>query len=342
MTNKEKVQYVLLLVVFLIALACSTSGKKDKKSDAADTTTATYVGSKNCEGCHSTIYNNFIKSGHKWILNKVENGQPPSYPYSNVTLTLPAGYEWKDISYVLGGYGWKAYYLDTTGKIIGLNKGYSCGKCHTSGYSEEGSQDNLSGITGTWKELGVTCERCHGNASKHIAKSSNKPTVDKSIELCGECHNKNRKDKVEAKDGFIYANQQYEEIKSGAHKNHNCSTCHDPHISAKNSPQDAIIRKCIVCHSDKSVISAGMEDIECVDCHMPYIAKIANKVSAYKADLRSHLFRVNSDSTANMFETINDTTYAKNFITLDYVCLTCHSDKTIGWAAENAEAIHPE
>jgi hypothetical protein len=30
------------------------------------------------------------------------------------------------------------------------NKKYDCGRCHTTGYSDEGHQDGLEGIVGTW------------------------------------------------------------------------------------------------------------------------------------------------------------------------------------------------
>ncbi len=78
---------------------------------------AEYVGSATCAGCHEETYNKFILSGHPYKLNKVVDGQPPEYPYSEV-LEVPTGYTWDDISYVIGGYNWKARFIDQEGYII--------------------------------------------------------------------------------------------------------------------------------------------------------------------------------------------------------------------------------
>ena len=117
-----------------------------------------------------------MKSGHPYKLTKIENGQPPSFPFDAITggvLNPPEGYTWDDISYVIGGFGWKARFLDKEGYIItgppgtrgdekaaegyvnqynfanpevgkeagwvpyhlGEEKAYNCGRCHTTGYS---------------------------------------------------------------------------------------------------------------------------------------------------------------------------------------------------------------
>ena len=49
------------------------------------------------------------------------DGQPPTYPYDSVTggvTTPPEGYTWDDITYVIGGYNWKARFIDTEGYNI--------------------------------------------------------------------------------------------------------------------------------------------------------------------------------------------------------------------------------
>ncbi len=136
-----------------------------------------YVGSEKCGECHEEIYNEFIKSGHPYKLTKIENGQPPTYPFDAITGGVPnppEGYTWDDISYVIGGFGWKARFMDKEGYIItgppgkrgdkaaaegyvnqynfaneeaGMEAGwvpyhlgeehpYDCGRCHTTGYSD--------------------------------------------------------------------------------------------------------------------------------------------------------------------------------------------------------------
>ena len=54
-------------------------------------------------------------------MTKIENGAPRTFPYDSVTGGLtdpPEGYTWDDISYVNGGYGWKARFIDQRGYII--------------------------------------------------------------------------------------------------------------------------------------------------------------------------------------------------------------------------------
>ena len=163
---------------------------------------ADYVGSATCGGCHPDTYDVFMKSGHPWQLSPIVDGQPPEYPFSELTQP-PDGYSWDDISYVVGGYNLKARFLNKEGYIItdapgasgdssylnqynfanqllGKSAGfvsfhageenlpYDCGSCHTTGYSPQGNQDDLPGIVGTWAAPGVQCEECHGPGSLHI------------------------------------------------------------------------------------------------------------------------------------------------------------------------------
>ena len=65
-----------------------------------------------------------MKSGHPWKLNKVIDGKPPRYPFTTLP-ELPRGYTWDDISYVIGGYNWKARFIGKDGFIISGPKGDS-------------------------------------------------------------------------------------------------------------------------------------------------------------------------------------------------------------------------
>jgi len=89
--------------------------------DGLSYTPPEYVGTEACQECHTGIYDTFIKSGHPYKLNKVVDSQPPKYPFSKVP-NPPEGYTWDDITYVIGGYGWKARFLDKDGFIITGNE----------------------------------------------------------------------------------------------------------------------------------------------------------------------------------------------------------------------------
>ena len=90
---------------------------------------------------------------------------PPTYPFSEVP-DRPVGFAWDDISYVIGGFEWKARFIGTDGYIITAGGGnqynlatdefvdyhkdelkpYDCGTCHTTGYQPDGNEDGLEGM----------------------------------------------------------------------------------------------------------------------------------------------------------------------------------------------------
>lgn len=248
---------------------------------------ADYIGSEKCAGCHSDIYATFMKSGHPWKLNKVVDGQPPDYPFSAV-VRPPEGYTWDDISYVIGGYGWKARFMDQNGYIITDRPGatisdttylnqynlenpallkeagwvtyksgtselkYDCGACHTTGYKPTGNQDGLKGIVGTWAEPGIQCEACHGPGSAHAGSPYGVALkIDRDAEACGECHRRDDVTAVDAKGGFIEHHEQYEELFQGKHIALDCVVCHDPHtgvVQLRMEDKPTVRTECANCH----------------------------------------------------------------------------------------------
>jgi formate-dependent nitrite reductase cytochrome c552 subunit len=177
--------------------------------------------------CHSEIYGWFRNSGHPYKVNEVVDSMVPEYPFSTIdgalemiddddlpgpdegdaadpnlgntdnALGTPESYD--DISFVIGGFGWKSRWMDAdgfivTGSAVQYNleteamsayhnneqgKKFNCGNCHTTGWrrytSEEGDdrnlnrQNDLPGIEGTFAFTGIQCESCHGAGSEHIA-----------------------------------------------------------------------------------------------------------------------------------------------------------------------------
>jgi len=320
---------------------------------------AIYVGADECMECHQKEYNEWKVSGHPYKLRTAEEAK-------SVPVPLPAGYTWDDISYVIGGYKWKARYMDKEGFIItktdgnpgknqynlqtgtwsnyhpGEVKKYDCGRCHTTGYSKEGSQDNLEGIVGTWKLTGIQCEACHGPGSDHIAQGGDvtQIKVDKSSELCGQCHVRGSKDKIPASGGFIRHHEQYNELLASPKKSFDCVLCHNPHKKA----EFAMKQDCATCHAREKAKYAGnkMEKVgvACTDCHMPRAVKSAVKFADYEADVRSHLFTINLDPEAEMFT--GDGKFAQGYLTVEYACLSCHKDMDKEWALEEAKEVHSQ
>jgi hypothetical protein len=285
-------------------------------------------------------------------LNKVVDGKPPVYPFSEVP-NPPEGYTWDDITYVIGGYGWKARFIDQEGYIItgdenattqynlyneelemgenwvayhaGEEKPYDCGTCHTTGYSPEGNQDGLPGLVGTWAEDGIQCEECHGPGGNHV----NEPRlvameVDRDAELCGKCHRRGDVTEIDAKGGFIRHHEQYEELFESKKRVMDCVDCHDPHETVKYAQGTAIRTACENCHFENDTYQkiTDRNHAECIDCHMPRITKNAlGDAERFTGDIRTHLMAINPLSTSQFNE---DGNFSNPYLSLDFACRSCH------------------
>ncbi len=348
------VAIVLALLVFASFGTATT--------EAVESAGAEYVGKEACKDCHSQKFEEFIKSGHGWKLNKVVDGKAPVYPFTELP-ELPEGVSWDDVSYVIGGYNWKARFIGKDGFIItgeegdseylnqynfanpivgndagwakyhsGEKKPYSCGTCHTTGYSPEGHQDDLPGLIGTWAEPGVTCERCHGPASLHISNPRGfSLTLDRDSELCGECHLRGSSEAVNAKGGFIRHHEQYEELFQSKHIALDCTVCHDPHLGVvqlRKAELPTTRTQCENCHYEQekfqnSQVHTAM-DVACVDCHMPRVTKSAvGDAAKFTGDLRTHLMGIDFDQIGQFSE---DGKTALSQLGLDFACRDCHSE----------------
>ena len=370
--------FLLFLLLLLVACAGSQGaegpvgpagaagpvGPVGPEGPAGESATASqsYVGSERCGSCHEETYEKFVLSGHPFKLTKIENGEPPLFPYDNVTGGVsdpPEGYSWDDITYVIGGYGWKARFIGDDGFIItgdedattqynfandevgteagwvpyhaGEEKPFDCGACHTTGYSLDGHQDDLEGIIGTWVFPGIQCEECHGPGSRH----SEDPygvlmNVDRDSQLCGQCHIRGNPAQIDASGGFVRHHEQFEELFNSKHFAISCVTCHDPHASAVYddpdlNPDQGIRQICESCHWQNEFQNNKKHlGVDCTDCHMPPMAKSAvGDLELFTGDISSHQFSINPDPDAPQFT--EDGAFAMPYITLPYACGQCHN-----------------
>jgi hypothetical protein len=247
---------------------------------------ADYIGDQTCAGCHYDISQTYMQSGHPWSLTQVSEAKLPTLPFTQIS-SLPQGYNFNTISYIVGGYFWKAIFLDSQGYIItdspgatgdvdyfnqfnfgdttlGLNSGWSsfhsgetelafnCGSCHTTGYRAGSGQDSLPGITGSWQEAGVRCEACHGPGSLHASNPRGiHMLVDRTSGLCRECHEYVPTPELDVKNGFIQHSDQYGDLSQSKHQILDCLTCHDPHsgvVQLRVAGQQATSLRCQDCH----------------------------------------------------------------------------------------------
>jgi hypothetical protein len=231
-----------------------------------------------------------MKSGHPWNLSKVTDGQLPAAPFTKLA-EPPQGYTWSDISYVVGGYNWKALFVNQDGFIITdepgktgnaeylnqwnfankeLNKDaawvkhqsgaeklpFTCGTCHTTGYNAQGNQDSLAGLVGTWAQEGVRCEKCHGPGSLHASNPQGfVMKIERDSQACSACHQPHAGMAVTATDGFIQQDEQVADLFRGKHAVLECVLCHDPHtgvVQLNQAGEQTVNLKCEQCHPDEA------------------------------------------------------------------------------------------
>ncbi len=266
---------------------------------------AEYVGSATCAACHKDIADLAARSGHWYKLNKVVDGKAPIYPFTKLD-QLPEGYTWNDISYVIGGYNWKARFMDKQGYIItdkpgavvsdtnylnqwnfanpivGKDAGwvkyksgtpklkYDCGACHTTGYNPTGNITDMPGIVGNWAEEGIKCEECHGPGSLHVSNPYGiTMKIDRDSQLCGGCHRRGPIESVDAKDGFIDHHEQYEELFQGKHVALDCVICHDPHtlvVQLRQADKPTTRTLCENCHFKEAQVKNNPNHTNKVTC----------------------------------------------------------------------------
>jgi hypothetical protein len=302
-----------------------------------------------------------MQSGHPWKLNPVVDGQPPDYPFTEVP-EPPEGYTWDDVTYVIGGYNWKARFIDQEGYIITgadenattqynfanpvvgteaswvgysageENKPYNCGPCHTTGYSAwppDSHQDDLPGLVGTWAEPGIQCEACHGPGSLHASDPHGvRPRIERDSELCGECHLRGAPEEVNASGGFVRHHEQYEELFQSKHIVIECVTCHDPHagvIQLRQAEVQTTRTQCENCHFKQAKYQDSQIHpnlAQCIDCHMPRITKSA----VGNADAFTGDIRTHlmAIDAEQIGQFNEDGSVALSQVGLNFACRSCH------------------
>jgi hypothetical protein len=344
-------------------------------ADGLSFTPPTFVGSEACAECHEDHYDLFMSSGHPHVLTRVVDGEAPEFPFSAVP-NPPDGYTWDDVSYVVGGYRWKARFVGNDGFIItgdeaattqfnlenesldvdeqwvayhaGQEQPYDCGRCHTTGYTPTGSQGDLPGIVGTWALDGVQCEACHGAGSAH----ANQPLAfalkaDHSGGVCLGCHVQRAKEELVVADGFIQHHDSYGDLFPGKHAVLDCVDCHEPHTAVQqlvaeglpNDPTTAVI--CEDCHFAQTRVQKidrhAVLGVDCVDCHMPrLIQSAAARPGIYSGDVRTHMVSIDAGQV-NQFAEDGALIYPQ--VTLEFACRSCHGPEGIAPVFTDAQLL---
>lgn len=307
------------------------SGQKDPKpfdcggchttGFAADGSTPEgYAGSGACKGCHQQIFDSLAETGHQHALNPV-SGAAPEYP-----------------AFCPGVEGPENFTFGTT--------------------PDQTKLFELKGIQGQWVEANIGCEACHGPAKSHVSSPPTvKPSLDEARAACGRCHISGEKvDGIEQADNIISVDgdlinscQEWEEWQASPHNSPGgpaCATCHNPHASTRYGDTAATDGRrvyqnedCLKCHPGVT-IGQNMASLLCIDCHMPYAAKLAVSKGiigkegnyAYVGDVRSHQFKINTAAASpNAFYNTDRTAVQLDAngkvpgLTVTLVCQPCHS-----------------
>lgn len=264
----------------------------DGQPPNSDDIPAEYVGAAACAACHQAPGALHAQHGHSHALKVIE-GLAPDYPTmsgSGAVANPPAGFNWSDISLVIGGSAKSALFVDaqgflltdgTAGTLTQYNLanppallpaafvpfkpqqvaphpfGEECFRCHTTGPESLATnggrrQGNLPGIGGTWSQTGVQCEACHGPGSRHLVDpAAGKLTVDSSGGICATCHvNQDEPSEITVEGRCIVGRQQYAELAASPHRGFSCTFCHNPHASILRDRENGLRNACANCHLD--------------------------------------------------------------------------------------------
>jgi len=297
---------------------------------------------------------------------------PPGTNWSDYDWVI-GGYGWKarfvlpdgkvfnttqEVQYNLETMGWVPYNF---GQTVIYN--YNCFKCHTTGPDPSGSWNgNPADSLGTFSEPGIRCEGCHGPGSDHIANPTVHPPIqgeDLQITRCGDCHQRGgTTNNIPASGGYIQHHEQINEMRASKHGDGNspdltCASCHETHVPLRYpdaTPEEGIKTTCQTCHPNKEILLNGQpKNIDCVDCHMAPASKSAVGLvvgNSRRGDVKTHIMGINTnavDYTA-MFNTGGTAVLLDGdglaAVTLDFVCLRCHTTEDVTWASGYAMDIH--
>jgi predicted CXXCH cytochrome family protein len=179
---------------------------------------AQYVGSEKCGTCHVTEHKVWKTTNHAKMIKDVTK-DPSAIVAHQEHKTGPLSFE--SIKYTVGGNQWKQRYMRedfsfatiqwnvktkeyTPWNISGSHSWYrDCGGCHSTGFKRTSDMEPIDSpqkyakakFSGTYAELNIGCEACHGPGSNHVnAPSKNnivnpaKLTQQLSISVCAQCH----------------------------------------------------------------------------------------------------------------------------------------------------------
>jgi predicted CXXCH cytochrome family protein len=362
-----------------------------------------YVGSSRCADCHKAYYDGWKDTAHNKMIRKPVTEGPNRTVFADFTEKSPIrNFELKDVKYVIGQrwkqrfvgeinsqevvfpaqwsikekkwqpYEGKSDWWYPTHKNWTTRSNFKlCAGCHSTGSDH---------YAGTWVELNIACESCHGPGRAHAEKpklqnivNPSRLSTERSMDVCLSCHQAGKPPGDEYAwpvgyqpgmplskywHGFEPEGKETAEFwpNGTAHKNRvqgncflqsvmahsglQCSNCHQSHGSL---------------HRSMTVKAAGSNAL-CLTCHGP--GKLVGP--NYKTlDEHTHHVPLSTGSECiecHMPKTGSNSVRAEarnhtfNFISPAETlksgspnsCNTCHVDKTPEWALTEVKKWYPK
>lgn len=184
----------------------------------------------------------------------------------------------------------------------------NCLHCHATEVSAAEPQARSRYAAAPFRQGGVGCSSCHGDATHHVASGGHAPITNpdklssvRRDSACLQCHlegdavvyrpgrslakfvaGEDLSDyalyfvRESSRDGGRRAASQYEALlrsacKAGSGDRLTCTTCHDPHSSPASAERVSYFRqRCLSCHTGAAMAKDHHpEQPDCAACHMP-------------------------------------------------------------------------
>ncbi|MCL1057282.1 cadherin-like domain-containing protein [Shewanella gelidimarina] len=225
-----------------------------------------YVGSAACATCHSGKHESFVKTGHNFKIMKNPGNDAPVFPYTPATtitgaidllvdsvpnnvLGAPTSYD--EVTYTVGGYGWKMRWLDkdgyiVTGKDVQYNIRNSAGELNIPD-NHPGDADVMGDYKATEFNVQYSCGNCHTTGWKRTTDVAG-----------GDSRNPLRQDDLPGMNG-TFAEQGVQ-----------CESCHGAGSIHVKAPSKDNITKIAVARITEDFLADDMgygKAVTCAECH---------------------------------------------------------------------------
>lgn len=385
-------RFVTLGAMFAAAfiLACGRQAPVDM--DAVLSTPKSYVGSDTCKQCHLEHYDSWKMTMHSRMtqdarknrdaiivpidekkirddLNKL--GDRLKVPADRIyvpgidEILITIGSQWKQryivekdetlfispIQYNADTHRWVNYHEHDWDKRPWLLK---CGGCHATGVDLE---------KGTYTELGVACEACHGKGSWHTALPKTavfekrqtivnpaKLTMGVAVQICGSCHNRG-KSTMKKGAGWPVGYEPGKSLEAyykstsfamgdvkHVYANEFSKGHHQQYIDWSQSKHAREGVTCTSCHyvhqigvppTRSQTLSAGSK--QCFECHVQVNTNMAHAIHSFANCVGCHMPRIaksaeSGDIHSHVFVPLLPSDTLKN-PTIPNSCQTCHKHK---------------